>query len=168
MTTLPYEKANMKRQDSYQSGFDQEIGSVNHQVRFESNPKIEDADQDVKPIKGKKIHTNERTEKKFDLEVDEENHRSIDSFNFGEGNCPSNLVPRVLEFMHAEAEGDEEFFYRFGVIDFLQAYTRRKKLETLLLRKRFSKKPKNCFSCVEPPIYADRFYDFLSENLFTN
>jgi hypothetical protein len=70
--------------------------------------------------------------------------------------------------MHAEAEGDEEFFYRFGVIDFLQAYTRRKKLETLLLRKRFSKKPKNCFSCVEPPIYAVRFYDFLSENLFTN
>jgi len=36
-----------------------------------------------------------------------------------------------------------------------------------LLRKRFNKKPKNCFSCVEPPIYADRFYDFLSNNLFT-
>ncbi len=74
----------------------------------------------------------------------------------------------MLEFIHAEADGDDSLFYRFGVIDFLQAYTRKKKLETLLLRKRFNKKPKNCFSCVEPPIYADRFYEFLNENLFTD
>jgi hypothetical protein len=50
----------------------------------------------------------------------------------------------------------------------LQGYTYKKKLETKLLRNRFGNKPKNCFSCVEPPIYADRFHDFLIENLFTN
>lgn len=54
------------------------------------------------------------------------------------------------------------------MIDFLQAYTGKKKLETILLRKRFSKKPPNCFSCVDPATYGDRFYDFLVGNLFTN
>ena len=49
----------------------------------------------------------------------------------------------------------------------MQGYTYNKKLETKLLRNRFSNKPKNCFSCVEPPIYADRFHDFLIENLFS-
>ena len=141
---------------------------INPDVRYESNPKIEEDDQDVRPLIQGPTHTNERTDKKFDLDIDEEDHKSIDSFNFGAKEGPLNLVPRVLDFMHAEADGDDEFFYRFGVIDFLQAYTRRKKLESLLLRKRFNKKPKNCFSCVEPPIYADRFYEFLAANLFTD
>jgi hypothetical protein len=99
--------------------------------------------------------------------VEEEDHKSIDSFNFGQGDKPI-LMNRVHEFIHADAYEDDNVFYRFGVIDFLQAYTRKKKLETLLLRKRFSGKPKNCFSCVEPPVYADRFYEFLAQNMFTD
>lgn len=52
-------------------------------VRYESNPKIEEHDQDVKPLIQAPTHTNERTDKKFDLDMDEEDHKSIDSFNFG-------------------------------------------------------------------------------------
>ena len=62
---------------------------ISPDVRFESNPRMEDPDQDVKPLTAKKqVHTNERREKKFDLEMDEEHHRSIDSFNFGDGLSP--------------------------------------------------------------------------------
>ena len=52
-------------------------------VRYESNPKIEEDDQDVRPLIQGPTHTNERTDKKFDLDMDEEDHKSIDSFNFG-------------------------------------------------------------------------------------
>jgi hypothetical protein len=49
----------------------------------------------------------------------------------------------------------------------LQDYNKAKKLETMYLRKRFKKKNPNCFSCVEPHTYGDRFYEFLAKNLFT-
>jgi hypothetical protein len=58
-------------------------------------------------------------------------------------------------------------YYRFGIIDFLQEYTKKKKLETIYLRKRYNRKPPNCFSCVDPHTYGDRFYEFLLKNLFT-
>lgn len=58
-------------------------------------------------------------------------------------------------------------YYRFGIIDFLQDYTKKKKLETIYLRRRFKKKDPNCFSCVDPQTYGDRFYKFLATNLFT-
>lgn len=77
------------------------------------------------------------------------------------------LKPRVNEFIQAPCNDNPSVYYRFGIIDFLQAYTRKKKLETMLLRKRFTKKPPNCFSCVEPNTYGDRFYEFLLTNLFT-
>jgi len=37
----------------------------------------------------------------------------------------------------------------------------------MTLRKYFKDKPKDCFSCVPPDTYADRFYDFINKNLFT-
>ena len=55
-----------------------------------------------------------------------------------------------------------------GIIDFLQAYTKKKKLETIALRYRFKDKPKDCFSCVDPPTYADRFYKYMEKNMFTD
>ena len=58
-------------------------------------------------------------------------------------------------------------YYRFGIIDFLQEYNKTKKLETLYLRKRFKKKDPNCFSCVDPNTYGNRFFTFLAKNLFT-
>ncbi len=70
------------------------------------------------------------------------------------------------EFVQRQCVDDRLVYYRFGIIDFLQDYTKRKKLETLYLRRRFNKKDPNCFSCVDPTTYADRFNDFLSYNLF--
>jgi hypothetical protein len=74
----------------------------------------------------------------------------------------------VKEFLQARDISDPLCYYRFGIIDFLQDYTKKKKLETFYLRRRFSKKDPNCFSCVDPAIYADRFHDFLAGNLFLN
>jgi len=62
----------------------------------------------------------------------------------------NTLRPRIKEYIESSAYNDEEVYYRYGIIDFLQDYTRKKRLETIYLRKRFSKKPPNCFSCVDP------------------
>jgi hypothetical protein len=62
----------------------------------------------------------------------------------------NTLRPRIKEYIESSAYNDEEVYYRYGIIDFLQDYTRKKRLETIYLRKRFSKKPQNCFSCVDP------------------
>jgi hypothetical protein len=61
---------------------------ISPDVRYESNPKIEEHDQDVRPLIQNPAHTNERNDKKFDLDMDEEDHRSIDSFNFGDEEGP--------------------------------------------------------------------------------
>ncbi|TNV73464.1 hypothetical protein FGO68_gene3536 [Halteria grandinella] len=73
---------------------------------------------------------------------------------------------RVNEFVQARDIQDPLCYYRFGIIDFLQDYTKKKKLETVYLRRRFNKKDPNCFSCVDPNTYGDRFYEFLRQNLF--
>ena len=39
-------------------------------------------------------------------------------------------------------------------------------METYSLRYRYKHKPQDCFSCVPPDTYADRFYKFLETNLF--
>jgi hypothetical protein len=54
----------------------------------------------------KKGNRNERKEKVFDLDAEEEDHKSIDSDNFGDLKIPSyqeNMQPRVNEFIHYEA-----------------------------------------------------------------
>lgn len=98
----------------------------------------------------------------------EEEAKSEDSVKNEDLNRNSALTPIVEEFLEAPCYGDGDTYYRYGIIDFLQAYTRKKKIETLLLRKRYNKKPPNCFSCVEPGIYGDRFHDFMVKNLFTS
>jgi hypothetical protein len=80
---------------------------------------------------------------------------------------PLHPNSRVSEVVQQASIEDPYVYYRFGVIDFLQDYTKKKKLETMYLRRRYKKKDPNCFSCVEPTAYADRFYYFLSNNLFT-
>ena len=72
-----------------------------------------------------------------------------------------NLEPRVNEFIEGHkyntsgfglvvgGNKDENEYYRFAIIDFLTPYSRKKKLENILLRKRFNKKPEDCFSCVD-------------------
>lgn len=75
-------------------------------------------------------------------------------------------MPKTSEFIHYRSIKDSTVYYRLGIIDFLQLYSNKKKLETKYLRYRFKSKPPNCFSCVDPATYADRFYDFMSKNLF--
>ena len=77
------------------------------------------------------------------------------------------MHPRVQTFVQAKNSEDSSIYYRYGIIDFLQDYTRKKKLETIYLRRRFKRKDPNCFSCVDPNTYGDRFYNFLALNLFT-
>jgi hypothetical protein len=118
-------------------------------------------DQDINPIEDEDEYHNQ-TPQTFEFG---EESKSGDSNQLGRD---ATLNPCVDEFLQASAYGEPDTYYRFGVIDFLQAYTGKKKIETMLLRKRFSKKPLNCFSCVDPNTYGDRFYNFLVSNLFTN
>ena len=79
----------------------------------------------------------------------------------------STCQPRTKEFIELKGVNRRNYF-RLGIIDFLQPYSNKKKLETKYLRYRFKNKPADCFSCVPPELYANRFYRFLGENLFTN
>jgi hypothetical protein len=53
-----------------------------------------------------------------------------------------------------------------GIIDFLQKYNKRKRLETKWLTMKHGKVDHTTFSCVHPNLYADRFHKFMVENLF--
>jgi hypothetical protein len=59
---------------------------IENEPRFDSNPR--EVDQDVQPLGKseikKKGNRNERKEKVFDLDAEEEDHKSIDSDNFGD------------------------------------------------------------------------------------
>ena len=131
-------------------------------ILYESREECNLKDQDVYPIEEKSMSDH------FSMEIDSEENKSAEKMNdLTVLNRPGSLEPRVNEFLQAPCYGDDQVFYRYGIIDFLQAYTRKKKLETIALRKYFNKKPPNCFSCVEPNIYGDRFYEFMVKNLFT-
>jgi len=53
-----------------------------------------------------------------------------------------------------------------GIIDFLQNYGKKKKIETKLRQMMNPRENIEVFSCVPPNIYGDRFYNFLNKNLF--
>lgn len=53
-----------------------------------------------------------------------------------------------------------------GIIDFLQKYGKRKRLETWWLKKSNPNVKVESFSCVDPKMYADRFHTFLRDNMF--
>ena len=67
-----------------ESDLEAKIKKIPSEPRFHSNSR--EPDQDVQPFgkieSHKEGHRNERTEKIFDLEADEEDHKSIDSDNF--------------------------------------------------------------------------------------
>lgn len=127
-----------------------------------------DEDQDVRPLNRNSIFD------KWQLN-NEDREDSNDGKSGGGGtgskedssHRDSQLKPRINEFIEYQHETNKNYYYRLGIIDFLQAYTRRKQLETMSLRYRYKQKPKDCFSCVPPDTYGDRFYNFLAKNLFT-
>jgi hypothetical protein len=53
-----------------------------------------------------------------------------------------------------------------GIIDFLQKYGKRKRLETKWLKLKNPHTKMEHFSCVEPKLYGDRFHSFLKANMF--
>jgi hypothetical protein len=61
-----------------------------------------------------------------------------------------------------------EVYYRLGIIDFLQDYSLKKQMETLVkaINHRKDKNGFYSFSAVEPKMYALRFYQFMRLNLF--
>ena len=74
--------------------------------------------------------------------------------------------PRTKLYIEFNCEKDPELYYRIGIIDFLQKYNKRKQLETRWLIIKNRNVPAETFSCVNPKLYADRFFNFMKDNLF--
>ena len=123
-------------------------------------------DQDAHPLANQRssIFENLRASLKADGKEDA-SHNQEGGSNSSQ-NRASFFNPRINEFIEVRNNQNESFYYRLGIIDFLQAYTKRKQMETFSLRYRYKHKPQNCFSCVPPDTYGERFYNFLAKNLF--
>lgn len=93
------------------------------------------------------------------------NSVGFDHLNNSQGLLKVNN-PRTNEFIEYVSNQDPNIYYRLGIIDFLQKYNRKKKLETKWLEYRNRHLPPDVFSCVHPKLYADRFYNFMKNNLF--
>ena len=61
---------------------------------------------------------------------------------------------------------NNELYYRLGIIDFLQKYNKKKRLETQYLKCLHKEQRVEAFSSVDPATYAQRFYQFMNDNLF--
>lgn len=70
------------------------------------------------------------------------------------------------EYIQFKSNQNEDVYYRLGIIDFLQKYGKRKRLETKYLKVSHRNVPVEEFSCVPPQMYATRFTDFMRKNLF--
>ena len=66
---------------------------------------------------------------------------------------------------HVYQSEKKNFIYIIGIIDYLQMYNFRKRLETFW-KGVFYGKEKNMISCVEPNYYGERFQDFMTKNVF--
>ena len=66
---------------------------------------------------------------------------------------------------HVYESNKKDFIYIIGIIDYLQIYNFRKKIETFLKGIYFGKE-KNMISCVEPDYYGERFRNFMIKNVF--
>ena len=66
---------------------------------------------------------------------------------------------------HIYESDKKEFIYIIGIIDYLQKYNFRKKMETFFKGIYFGKE-KNMISCVEPNYYGERFRNFMIKNVF--
>ena len=66
---------------------------------------------------------------------------------------------------HIYESDKKEFIYIIGIIDYLQKYNFRKKMETFFKGIYFGKE-KDMISCVEPNYYGERFRNFMIKNVF--
>ena len=66
---------------------------------------------------------------------------------------------------HVYNSGDKKFIYIIGIIDYLQIYNFRKRIETFW-KGLFYGKEKNMISAVEPNYYGERFQNFMTKYVF--
>ena len=88
---------------------------------------------------------------------------------------PNNIDPdykQIVDLLedpkykgHVYKSENEQYIYIIGVIDYLQEYNFRKKMEHCLKGIIYGKE-KNMISAVEPQYYGTRFYDFMMKNVF--
>ena len=87
---------------------------------------------------------------------------------------PNNIDPdykQIVDLLedpkykgHVYKSENEQYIYIIGVIDYLQEYNFRKKMEHCLKGIIYGKE-KNMISAVEPQYYGTRFYDFMMKNV---
>ena len=88
---------------------------------------------------------------------------------------PNNIDPDYKQIMdlledpkyrgHVYKSENEKYIYIIGIIDYLQEYNFKKKMEHCLKGIIYGKE-KNMISAVEPEYYGNRFYDFMMKNVF--
>jgi Phosphatidylinositol-4-phosphate 5-Kinase len=66
-----------------------------------------------------------------------------------------------------QSTDEKDVYYRMGIIDFLQKYGKRKRIEYRTLKMLHPNVPANEFSCQPTKEYGDRFYNFMKDNLFS-
>ena len=66
---------------------------------------------------------------------------------------------------HVYKSDDEKYIYIIGIIDYLQKYNFKKKAEHFL-KSIYNGKEKNMVSAVEPILYGDRFFEFMTKKVF--
>ena len=66
---------------------------------------------------------------------------------------------------HVYTSDNKNYIYIIGIIDYLQKYNLRKRLENFLKGITLGKE-KNTISAVEPDYYGNRFKDFMIKNVF--
>ncbi|CEL92023.1 unnamed protein product [Vitrella brassicaformis CCMP3155] len=79
-----------------------------------------------------------------------------------QGRPPGPRVPFHEEFCGGMLSSDEKQIYYLGIIDFLTLYDNRKILEYAVKSVRYDRKG---ISCVPPPQYAERFINFIADNV---
>ena len=88
---------------------------------------------------------------------------------------PNNIDPdynQIMGFLddpkykgHVYKSGNEKYIYIVGIIDYLQKYNFKKKMEHCIKGIVYGKE-KNMVSAVEPEYYGKRFNDFMMKNVF--
>ena len=66
---------------------------------------------------------------------------------------------------HVYKSDNNNYIYIIGIIDYLQKYNCRKRLENFVKGIYFGKE-KNMISAVDPGYYGERFQDFMTKNVF--
>ena len=88
---------------------------------------------------------------------------------------PNNIDPDYRQIVgllddpkykgHVYRSDNKNYIYIIGIIDYLQKYNLRKRLETFVKGITVGKE-KNMISAVEPDYYGNRFKDFMIKNVF--